>query len=86
MEQLSRIDCPLRHCHWQLRMQPPELPVSALAPMFGVKMMAVGDYEKYVEGVEHGLRAHFETHKLEEWVGEIIRLNDKLKEWDDHLC
>jgi hypothetical protein len=84
--------CPL--CSWKLVVTPTTVSDDALASVFGPGIMAAHARNESARKVEESLQAHFETHKMPEWVTAIVscgkantalanqtvRLRDKLLE------
>lgn len=82
MEQVTRFECPIADCPWtydypgpaaddhdeQVRVEPEddELLMSAVARTIVQRLGGI-------------IREHLETHSLEEWVREVMRLRDRLR-------
>lgn len=67
---VTRYSCPL--CTWQLDVEGPSVEA------WPVVLDVYSILREHLQGTEGELRSHLETHKLEEWVAKVNRLQNEL--------
>lgn len=73
---MAIIQCPL--CEWRHIEKLPEISNDTLADIFGAGIMAATANHQRQHFIERQLRAHFETHKLEEWVKAVAERDSRI--------
>lgn len=68
--QVTRYRCPIGTCEWSHDDQGPAASTIGMAFTDGLESAA----RAYFTGVEEVIRAHLETHPLEEWAREVAQL------------
>jgi hypothetical protein len=74
MNQVTQLHCPFSTCEWTLDGRGPASPEVITFPDTDSLMTYLS---RQVEGA---IRAHLETHPLEEWAQEMMRLREELTE------
>jgi len=82
--------CPLADCDWELVVPPPDewqtidphLTPGEVDEQFGgdpIAAVAFATLMVQTNRTEHQLREHFESHGIETWVQEVVRLSEDLR-------
>jgi hypothetical protein len=69
---ITRYECPLSVCQWAWDEPEPELPTLA-----DIAANPLGPLTARFANSEAVLRAHAETHPIEDWVREVMRLREE---------
>lgn len=70
--------CPVDGCGWEHREEMPDVPEGVLANIFGPGVMSVVAKTQHHERLERALGAHHATHKPEDYLRTITRLQAAL--------
>lgn len=72
------VGCPLDRCEWTHLEPSPVVTEGALANLFGPGVMAAVAKTQFHERLERALEQHFATHKPEDYLRTITRLQAAL--------
>ena len=77
---LTAWHCPVDDCHYTHFEQPTTVSPHALESVFGYGVMAQVAVARQMQRTEDALRAHFDTHKAEDYLRTITRLQQLCRE------